>query len=257
MRFYKYQGLGNDYVLIDNLGGEIEESRKSSLAKELCDRRFGIGADGLLFAESGPTMRIFNPDGSEAEMCGNGIRCFARYLHDHVDGNENDKKSEYDIQTLAGTQKAVVDGEQITVWMPQPVDEGEVGLDILGSKLTFRKVSVGNPHAIIFESFDNWKELGGAVENNPAFPNRTNVEFVKITSKTSCTISVWERGAGPTLACGTGAVAACFAGVAGGRLEKNQWIEAKLPGGILDVKIGEDVLMRGPAEEVFSGEKTI
>jgi len=252
MKFYKYQGLGNDYVLLDNLEGEIGEEKKQELAKQLCDRRFGTGADGLLLVEEGPTMRIFNSDGSEAEMCGNGIRCFARYLHDHVDG-----KNEYSIQTKAGVQKASIDGDSITISMTKPADEGEVSLDVLGNAITFRKISVGNPHAIVFETFENWKEIGALVENDSHFPNRTNVEFVEINSPTSCTISVWERGAGPTLACGTGAVAVCFAGVLDGNLEKGEWIAAALPGGILEIKISDNILMRGPAEEVFSGEKTI
>lgn len=248
MKFYKYQGLGNDYVLLDNLDGGIEEARKAGLAKQLCDRRFGAGADGLLLVEEGPTMRIFNPDGSEAEMCGNGIRCFARYLHDHVDG-----KNGYGIQTKAGVQKAEVNGGLITIKMPSPEDLGDVGLDVLDETINFRKISVGNPHAIVFESFDNWEEIGALVENDSHFPNRTNVEFVELTSPASCSIKVWERGVGPTLACGTGAVAVCFAGVADGLLSRNEWIGVKLQGGTLQIKIGDDVLMQGPAEEVFSG----
>ena len=248
MRFYKYQALGNDYVLLDNMKEKIAEARKPDLAKELCDRGFGIGADGLLLAEEGPRMRIFNPDGTEAEMCGNGIRCFARYLHDHAGG-----KSEYMIETLAGRQKAVLDGDLITIEMPQPVDEGSVQAE----GLEFRKVSVGNPHAVIFRTFENWEGIGEKVEGNPAFPNKTNVEFVEVSGPTSCSVWVWERGAGPTLACGTGAVAVCFAGIREGLLEKNKWIQVTLPGGLLEVNIGNKSLMRGPGTEVFSGEKTI
>jgi len=251
MKFYKYEALGNDYILIDNRNMDIEEGR-SALAKKLCDRRFGIGADGLLFVESGQAMRIFNSDGSEAEMCGNGIRCFAKYLHDNVDG-----KTEYSIQTRGGTQEVIIDGEEINIRMPQPVDEEEVSLDILDNSLTFRKVSVGNPHAVIFQTFDNWEEIGKLVENNAHFPNRTNVEFVGVSSRTSCKVSVWERGVGPTLACGTGAVAVCFAGVLEDRFEKDEWIDVNLPGGLLQVRIGKYFLIKGPATEVFSGEKTI
>lgn len=259
MRFYKYEGLGNDYVLLENMDGRIEEKRKSALAQELCDRRLGIGADGLLLVEKGRegseeglAMRIFNSDGSEAEMCGNGIRCFAKYLHDHVGG-----KGRYSIQTKAGTQEAVIEGDSITIRMPEPVDDGNVDLGILGSSLQFRKVSVGNPHAVVFGTFKNWKEIGEIVENDSHFPNRTNVEFAEVLDAVSCNLLVWERGAGPTLACGTGAVAACFAGSLEGIFSRDEWISVKLPGGVLEAKTGKETLLRGPATEVFSGEKTI
>jgi len=258
MRFYKYEALGNDYVLLDNREGRIPEQQKLGLAKKLCDRRHGIGSDGLLLVEGdGTRMRMFNPDGSEAEMCGNGIRCFVRYLHDHVEERGVEERGEYTIQTAAGSQRVGVDGGSITVAMPEPVDGGEVELEVLGNALIFKRVSVGNPHAVIFKAFENWRELGEIVENDPNFPDRTNVEFVEIADMNSCRISVWERGAGPTPACGTGAVASCFAGVSDGRLERDTWIRAEMPGGALEVSIGKDALIRGPATEVFSGEKTI
>ncbi|MCX5725679.1 MAG: diaminopimelate epimerase [Candidatus Saganbacteria bacterium] len=259
MNFVKMHGLGNDFVLIDGRELNIESILLNDLAKELCDRHFGIGADGLMIVlpseKANYRMRIFNPDGSEAEMCGNGIRCFAKYVY------EKDKlqKDVISVETLAGImvpalliEKGILIGAEVDMGAPE--DQGEIKMH----GHTFRKISMGNPHAVAFvpdlEEID-LTDVGQKVENDPHFKNRTNVEFVKVISDRELDVRVWERGAGETQACGTGACAAVVAGVL--TKKTNRRVLVHLPGGNLDVEWEEEdnhVALRGPAKKVFEGK---
>jgi diaminopimelate epimerase len=256
--FVKMQGLGNDFVLIDSRKTDLVNADLKELALKLCDRHFGVGADGLLIVwpseKAHYRMQIINPDGSEAEMCGNGLRCFARYVY------ETDKLKEevLSVETLAGVLlPAVILGPEqsvvgVEVDMGLPKDGGEVKLH----GKTFRQISMGNPHAVTFvDNFSeiNLGELGPLIEHDGHFPNRTNVEFVKVLAQDKIEVLVWERGAGETLACGTGACATVVASALAGRTGRRVLVQ--LPGGNLDIEWAEDdhVLMRGPAATVFEG----
>src|SRR3989339_2022208 len=235
MKFTKMHGLGNDFIVIDARSEKLDELNFKQLAIELCDRHFGIGADGLLIVwpskKAHYRMQILNPDGSEPEMCGNGIRCFAKYVY------EKDKLKEevLSVETLAGILLPAVilsptgEVEGVEVDMGGPKDEGEIEL----SGFKFKKISMGNPHAVTFVddlSKINLFEIGPKIENDSHFPNRTNVEFVKVLNDKELEVIVWERGAGETLACGTGACA-CVA--ASGKKR----VLVHLPGGNLDIEI--------------------
>jgi len=259
INFVKMHGLGNDFVLIDSRRENLEEADLKSLVPKICDRHFGIGADGVLIVRASKKahyrMQIFNPDGSEPEMCGNGIRCFAKYVY------EADKLTEevISVETLAGVLlPAVILGPDknvigVEVDMGLPKDEGEVRLQ--GHNL--RKISMGNPHAVALVD-DMTKvdlyEAGPKIENDPHFPNRTNVEFVKVVNDKEIEVAVWERGAGETLACGTGACASMVAASLAKKIGRRAVVH--LPGGDLDIEWSEDkhVLMRGPAAIVFEGK---
>ena len=258
LHFTKYHGLGNDFVLIDSRKVPLEGVNLNQLAIQLCDRHFGIGADGFLIVwpskKAHYRMQVINPDGSEAEMCGNGIRCFAKYVYEA----DQLKEEVISVETLAGTILPAVILENgkivaIEVDMGIPKDEGEVKL----AGFSFRKISMGNPHAItLVEDVAkvNLGEIGPRIENDKHFPNRTNVEFVKVLNEKEIEVIVWERGAGETLACGTGACASVVAANMAGKVGKRVLVH--LPGGNLDIELTEDshVLMRGPAEKVFEGE---
>lgn len=277
IEFSKYHGLGNDYIIIDNRDGKIPQEARGAVALELCKQHFGIGADGLVLV--GPSMdasndmafSIINSDGSMAEMCGNGIRCFAKYLHD-----KGIVRSErMNIETLAGTKHLTlhVDGSgvarTVTVDMGAPVldraaipvsgDGTNENIEISagGKDLTFTAVSMGNPHAVFFMdeiSVDEARELGPVIETHALFPKKVNVEFVKVLSPTEMDFLVWERGVGMTLACGTGACAAVVAGVLLGKLEKGNAVTVHLQGGDLTITYdGLTVLMDGPAVHSFDG----
>lgn len=258
MDFIKMHGLGNDFILIDPGKGSLEAINMPELAVRLCDRHFGIGADGLLIA--GPSssadikMRIFNPDGSEAEMCGNGIRCFAKYIYETLEK----KKEIISVETLAGImlpsilehkgRTAIV---EVDMGVPKDIKHSKV------DKFDAVLVSMGNPHCVIFVDDLNKIDLGTvgpAIENDKMFKNRTNVEFVQIINKKEITVKVWERGAGETLACGTGACASVVAGARSEKLERDVLVH--LPGGNLDIEwqVDEHVILRGPAETVFEGK---
>ncbi|MGI6450375.1 MAG: diaminopimelate epimerase [Desulfitobacteriia bacterium] len=273
MDFIKMHGLGNDFICLDHFLFPPEMDY-AEMARRLCHRQFGIGADGLIAvlpsSQADAKMRIFNPDGSEPEMCGNGIRCFARYVYDagYV------PKEQMTVETLAGilTVKLEVEGKNVqgvTVNMGEPcLDPAKIpvlaGSDIAvekeieaaGCKLSFTAVSMGNPHCVVFvQDFAqlDFEKLGPALENHSLFPKKTNVEFTKINNRQEITLKVWERGAGPTLACGTGACAAVVAAVLEGRTERE--VTVHLPGGDLQIVWGENnqVLMTGPAVYVFRG----
>jgi diaminopimelate epimerase len=277
--FTKMHGLGNDFVLLDALEGAGPRSTRGreitpELARSLCDRRFGIGADQILWLKpakgvgtASVRMDILNSDGSMAEMCGNGIRAVALYLSKyHPSLGVAGKPLE--IATAAGIKSVLIKGDQVTVDMGAPLlgkgfeTDGEAlspepsGVVTLQSRKFF-EVSTGNPHAIFFVTDVSKVELervGREVESHPRFPKRTNVEFVQVKSGSEIRVRVWERGAGATLACGTGACASAVAALATGRVRSPVTVE--LPGGNLVIawEKGGSISMTGPAVEVFSGE---
>ncbi len=259
INFTKMHGLGNDFVLIDGRKGSLDNLEIKKMAIEICDRHFGVGADGMLVVRPSQKahyrMQIFNPDGSEPEMCGNGIRCFAKYVYE-ADGLKEEVIS---VETPAGVilpavilgpDKSVIGAE---VDMGTPRDEGEVKLQ----GYNFRKISMGNPHAVALVddmTRINLYAVGPKIENDPHFPERTNVEFVRVINDKEIEVAVWERGAGETLACGTGGCASVVAATLAKKIGRRAVVH--LPGGDLDIEWGEDghVLMRGPARTVFEGK---
>lgn len=274
MKFLKYHGLGNDFILIDGTDGNLEIDK--NWCKKVCDRNFGIGADGVLYVMPGVgtdiTMKVINADGTEAEMCGNGIRCVAKYAYDYGIV----KKKTFTIHTLAGDLEAVVsfgdDGKVATVTIDMgapeldgrsvPIDhDGEFineGFVIDSLRLKGTAVSMGNPHFVIFTRLENETidRLGPMIEGHEFFPNRTNVEFCQITDG-KIYVRVYERGAAWTLACGTGASASAVAAALTGLVPFDEPVDVKLPGGWLKITVSKDlsrVLMEGPAEFVFKGE---
>jgi diaminopimelate epimerase len=271
MKFWKMHGLGNDYVVIDNRDRRIGDDEAAELALKLCKRRFSIGADGVLFVSNSTSadakMRIFNSDGSEAEMCGNGIRCFAKYCYE----NNIARKGELVIETLAGNKRTwlTVEGgvvQSVMVDMGMPVLERSkipmVGqgtfineeLQVDGEAYKATCLSVGNPHCVIFvDSVDDFpvERVGPKIESHQLFPKRTNVEFAQVLGENEVKLRVWERGCGETLACGTGA---CATVVAGNLLEKlGGKVLVHLLGGDLTVEYADLLLMTGAAEKVFEG----
>ncbi|XP_057801438.1 diaminopimelate epimerase, chloroplastic-like isoform X2 [Salvia miltiorrhiza] len=279
--FVKYHGLGNDFILVDNRDSE-EPKITPEQAVKLCDRNFGIGADGVIFALPGIngadyTMRIFNSDGSEPEMCGNGVRCFARFIAEleNLHGNQS-----FNVHTGAGLiVPEIQEDGKVRVDMGQPIlnasdvptkltankDQAAVKakLDVDGLIWNVTCVSMGNPHCVTFgtESCNdlqvdelNLAEIGPKFEHHVMFPARTNTEFVQVFSPSHLKMRVWERGAGATLACGTGACAVVVAAVLEGRADRICTVD--LPGGPLDIEWRESdnhIYMTGPAELVFYG----
>jgi diaminopimelate epimerase len=276
--FAKMHGIGNDFVVIGALDGmPLREDELSEFACFVCDRHFGVGADGVIWilpSESADfKMRIFNPDGSEAEMCGNGIRCAAKWFYDR----DYAKGETIRVETLAGLKTVWVQAKEgkavaVTVDMGEPIfnpmqipttlgddrEAIEVPLTVDGFEtFTVSAVSMGNPHCVIFVSdVDNFpvEVAGPKIERHPAFPQRTNVEFVQVVSESELKVRVWERGAGLTLACGTGACASLVVAARTGRTERKAKVH--LPGGTLTIEWRDDnrVYMTGPAVEVFRGE---
>lgn len=261
--FIKMHGAGNDFVVIDARAQDVSDQDPGILARKLCDRHFGIGADGLIFVlpskKADYRMRIFNPDGSEPEMCGNGIRCFSRYVYESSGG----KKEVFSVETLAGIKVPTIIAEDgafmgVEVDMGVPAEEGiNEDLIIDGHSFKMNKISMGNPHCVIFVknlSDIDLPQLGPIIENLPQFPNRTNVEFTQVLGRNEIEVKVWERGAGITLACGTGACAAAVAAILNNLTEKK--VIVHLPGGDLGIEWSADghVIMRGPAETVFEGK---
>lgn len=274
MRFWKYHGLGNDFVLVDGHKGDV--AIDNDWCVRMCDRHFGVGGDGVLYVMPGEgtdiTMRIINADGSEAEMCGNGIRCVAKHAFDFgiVD------REVFTIHTLAGDLEATVslgdDGKVGTVRidMGAPIlDARTVPVDADGrfidqpfeaDGVSFRAnaVSMGNPHFITFSPLDEATvdRLGPVLERHPFFPRKTNVEFCRVEDG-KIYIRVYERGAAWTLACGTGACATTTAAALNGLVPFGEPVDVHLPGGWLKITVDPDlgyVLMEGPAELVFEGE---
>ncbi|MDD4178493.1 MAG: diaminopimelate epimerase [Candidatus Margulisbacteria bacterium] len=262
LHFIKMHGLGNDFVLVDSRKDKLDGIDLKKLAIEICDRHFGVGADGLLIVwpskKAHYRMQVINPDGSEAEMCGNGIRCFAKYVY------EADKLKEevISVETLAGTllpavllKEDKVMAVEVDMGVPQQIQKSKI--KIQNNEYAINEVSMGNPHAVIFVDDVNSVDIpvvGPLIENDPHFPNRTNVEFVQVLNDKELEVVVWERGAGETLACGTGACASLVAANLAGKTGRRAIVH--LPGGNLDIEWAEDnhILMRGPAEKVFEGD---
>jgi len=274
-------GLGNDFILIDCLDKELgNHSYLSNLSKKLCDRHFGIGADGLILIlpseKTDLQMKIYNSDGTEAQMCGNGIRCFAKYAYE----NKIISKIKFTIETLAGiiTPELIFKGKEISgikvdMGIPKlerkeiPM-EGENAPTVVNetlkidSKTIFQItcVSMGNPHCITFVNDIQSipvEEIGPKIENHPLFPEKTNAEFIQVLNKQEINFRVWERGAGETLACGTGACAALVATILNKKTDREAIIH--LPGGDLDIQWADNghVYMTGPAELAFKGKMEI
>lgn len=271
--FSKYHGLGNDFILIDNRHS-AEPILTSEQAVKWCDRNFGIGADGVIFllteANDEHRMRIFNSDGSEPEMCGNGIRCLAKFMQDL---NIPTTDGKYQIQTGAGLIVPQMDADgQVTVDMGKPFLTAaeipttlrdsdhkviNVPLEVGGNTWNVTAVSMGNPHCMTFvDDVDAipLAEIGILFEHHPVFPKRTNTEFVEVVNRGYVKMRVWERGAGATLACGTGACATVVAGVLNALCDRTCTVN--LPGGDLKIQWSEEsdrILMTGPATLVFTG----
>jgi len=276
MRFTKMHGTGNDYVYVDCFEEALPEDRLAELARAVSDPHFGVGGDGMILIHPSDVadarMQMFNADGSEAEMCGNGLRCLAKYIYDH----SICRRETLRIETGAGILSLdleVVDGRarRARVDMGGPVLEAAKipttlpGSPVLNAKLTVADktffvtcVSMGNPHCVTFvkKLTDDWVlGLGPKIETDSHFPNRVNAEFVEVVSPVEVNMRVWERGTGETLACGTGACAVCVAGVLTGRTGRT--LLAHLPGGDLELHWSEadgHVYLTGEAEEIFSGE---
>jgi len=280
VKFSKYHGIGNDFILIDNRK-RTELAVTPNQATRLCDRNFGIGADGIIFATPANgnahfSMRILNNDGSEPEMCGNGIRCLAKFISE-IDHSSVQK---FKINTLAGLiqpelladgqvrvdmGEPVLEADKIPTSLPSDAGTGHVirrELVVEGDTYTVTAVSMGNPHACVFSKNGgsiktadiNLFHIGPLFERNSAFPSRINTEFVEVIDRTQVRMVVWERGAGPTLACGTGACALVVAGVLENRIER--CCDVELPGGHLQIEWDTQdnhVYMTGPAECVFTG----
>jgi len=275
IKFTKMHGTGNDYIYIDDRKEVIKNPSK--LAVEMSNRNFGVGSDGLILILKSKSadfrMRMFNSDGSEAEMCGNGIRCLAKYVYDH---NLTEKK-ELTIETEGGVKKLKLKlknnlVDSVTVNMGEPILQreripmlGETGMVINenlhlpdGIDFTITSVSMGNPHVVIFvEDVENFpvSKYGPIIENSDLFPQRTNVEFVQIVSSKEVIQRTWERGSGETLSCGTGSSAVTVAGILTKQTEREILIH--LLGGDLKTEWNEKdncIYMTGPAVEVFRGE---
>jgi diaminopimelate epimerase len=275
LTFTKYQGLGNDFILVDNRSSN-EPLITPEQAEKLCDRHFGIGADGVIFALPGQngtdySMRIYNSDGSEPEMCGNGIRCMARFIAD-LEGDQ--AKASYRIHTLAGLiTPSMTDDGQVRVDMGHPrLISSEIPttiptekvinqpIEVAGQSWNITCVSMGNPHCITFVedvAAIDLEKIGPLFEHHPIFPARTNTEFLQVVRPDYIKMRVWERGAGITLACGTGACASLVAAVLNGKADRKATIE--LPGGPLLIEWAEDdrIFMTGPATRVFTGTATV
>jgi diaminopimelate epimerase len=275
LRFTKMQGAGNDYIYVDCFS-QAPPRDIPSLARAMSDRHFGVGGDGLILIcpseRADARMRMFNADGSEAEMCGNGVRCVAKYIYDHGIA----VKPVVTIETGRGILTLELDAragrvQSVRVDMGEPILKSELipttlpgnppvnaPLEVNGQTWHATCVSMGNPHCVLFVDAITDRhvlELGPTIEKHPAFPRKTNVEFIQVVGPAEAVMRVWERGSGETLACGTGACASAVAGVLTGRTERR--LTMHLRGGDLVLEWSEannHVYMTGPAVEVFSGE---
>lgn len=268
-KFEKWQGCGNDFIIIDRVGNAIESPEQ---IRRLCDRHFGIGADGVIYVQSSTKaatrMRIFNADGTEPEMCGNGIRCFARYL---LSGDKFFSDDDLTVETGAGILTVSMKYDLITVDMGEPIFSADqipvdgfgtqkvVGEPIKVDGTTYKMtcVSMGNPHCVIFVDDINKVDLeriGSKFENHKFFPRKTNTEFVQVIGKDKLRMRVWERGSGITLACGTGTCATAVAANLNGLTGRKCTVT--LDGGELQIEWRDNnhIFMTGAAERVFTGE---
>lgn len=274
MRFTKMHGLGNDYVYVNGFEERVDDP--AAVARAVSDRHFGVGADGLILILPSDSadcrMRMFNADGSEAQMCGNGIRCVAKYVYDH----DIVRRSALNVETLAGVlnldlfvAQGAVDRVRVKMGEPrlqraqipmqgQPGEVINEPLLVNGATFDVTAVSMGNPHCVVFvEDVDRFDvaRWGPHFERHDVFPEGVNTEFIQVHDRESFSMRVWERGSGETLACGTGASAAAVAGHLTGRTDRR--VTAHLLGGPLELEwqaSDNQVLMTGPAVEVFSGE---
>ncbi len=271
IKFTKMQGLGNDYIYINCICQDYEGIIEN--VSKLSNRNFGIGSDGVILILKSDIadfkMRIFNSDGTEAKMCGNGIRCVGKFLYD----NNITKKEELEIETLSGIKKLKLDIKNnkvisVQVDMGEPYfkpreipiigDSNKIKINIEDENIKLICVSIGNPHAVsIVDNIDNIdiEKLGPVIENNVNFPERTNVEFVEILDNENIKMRVWERGAKETLACGTGACAS--AAICNSEGYTNSKVNVHLKGGELNInwnKENNHIYMKGPAVTVFEGE---
>lgn len=275
MEFTKMQGAGNDYIYVNAFKEQVKDPVQTAI--RVSDRHFGVGADGLVLIcpseKADFFMDIYNADGSRAKMCGNAIRCVAKYVYDR--GMTD--KTEIAIETLSGvktirvfTENGRVTAARVNMGAPilaaREIPTTFDGESVVSQKLTVKEtdyavtcVSMGNPHCVLFvddvEALD-LERLGPKFERHERFPDRINTEFVRTVSPTEFDMRVWERGSGETLACGTGACAAAVASILNGRAERDRDIRVNLRGGQLVIRWHRngDVYMTGPAEEVFSGE---
>ncbi len=298
MRFVKMHGLGNDYVYLDAVNAPRLAARRDlpALARAMSDRHRGVGSDGLILvcrptknSKAHVRMRMFNADGSESEMCGNGVRCVAKFAHDRlnlrahpllVETGRGVLSIKYSTRAHRLVQATVDMGTPILEWSEIPVRDRQLawvdrdrhhcgGIEAASTCFAATFVSMGNPHAVIFQNPQakqrdftrrtlkaiQLSHVGPAIESHKAFPRRTNVHFVATTSRREAVVRTWERGAGATQACGTGACAVLVAGVLTGRLDRRATLH--LPGGPLDVKWDRKsghVFMAGPATDVFEGD---
>jgi diaminopimelate epimerase len=266
LEFTKMHGAGNDFVFVDCLKRNIDHL--DAIAKRVCDRRFGIGADQLLTIQPSKIadfkMEIYNADGSQVEMCGNGIRCFAKYVYDHG----ITQKRELEVETLAGIIRPRIVGELVEVDMGEPIlegrkipvnAEGEIKnrpLMVDGNRYEVTCVSMGNPHCVVYlddiDSLD-LEKLGPKFEHHSFFPKRVNTEFIKVLNRGEVKMRVWERGAGETWACGTGASAVGVAGAITGRTDRETTIHLKGGDLLIEWRDNNRVYMTGGAAEVFHG----
>lgn len=276
MKFIKMHGCGNDYVYLDSIRQTLPQEGRGELAKRLSDRHFGVGGDGAIFINASDAadfeMEMYNADGSRAEMCGNGIRCVAKYVYD----NGLTDKTDISVVSAGEVKKLKLfteDGKvsAVTVDMGAPVLEAklvpvlsdherviEEDIEVNGTSYQMTCVSMGNPHAVVFvedvESLD-LEALGPCFERHERFPNRINTEFVELVDRKHVRMRVWERGAGETLACGTGCCAVAAAGVLSGVTDRELTVHVR--GGEIQIAWEETtghIFMTGPAAAVFTGE---
>lgn len=275
MHFTKMQGIGNDFIMIEDFKSEIKN--KNNLAKKLCDRHFGIGADGLIFIENSNIadlkMRIINSDGSNANMCGNGIRCFSKYAYE----KNIIKKDVLDIETPAGIMKAELFAENdmvstVRINMGKPCYDkklipfnGELNnkaylLDIGGKNYEITTLLMGVPHTVIFSgeiSDDDVIQYGRYIEKLPIYPQGTNVNFVNVIDDRTISVRTWERGAGPTLACGTGACASAAASYLNNKIGRKVKVKLRKGELIIEQDVNGYIYMEGPASTVYEGDISI
>lgn len=275
MKFTKMQGIGNDYIYVNCFEEKVSDPERVS--QIVSDRHFGIGGDGLVLIMPSDMadfrMRMFNADGSEGNMCGNATRCIGKYVYD----NGLTDKTEITLETRSGIKyltlypengkvKTVLVNMGKAILTPSDIPMKADGdsfinkpIEVSGKKVNITAVSMGNPHAVTYvEDVDGLEleKIGPAYENHPLFPERVNTEFIKVLDSHTIQMRVWERGSGETWACGTGACAAAVASVENGYFKRGEEITVKLRGGDLYITYKEDgtVLMRGPAQTVFTGE---
>lgn len=269
LNFIKMQGTGNNYIYIDCLDKEIENYDFSILSKQISDVNYGIGSDGLIIISKSniadAKMLIFNKDGSEGEMCGNGIRCVGKYIYDKYL-----KKDNILIETKSGVKRVMIEENNITVEMGYPIfnpknipvildDDIILNKEIIinNKKYYINCVSMGNPHTVIFvedvEKIDI-EQIGKLIQSNNIFPHSCNVEFVEVINKNKIKMRVYERGSGETYSCGTGACASVVMGVFNNLLSYNEEIEVNLKGGTLYITYNDEVYMKGAAEYICEGK---